>query len=310
MKKLLIRLVLAVVVIVLVVGVVGYIWLNSIAKAAVEHGGTYAMGVETTVEKVSLQPFGGKMQMDKLKVANPKGFSGPHLMQSGKFDVELVPGSLMGDAVEIKKFELDGLDMYIEQKLDGSNISKIMKNLEKLGGDEPAEEEAEGTKVKVDVITIRNVVAHVKVLSGPELTIKIPEIEMKELTSDNAAGVALPVLVSRIVPAIIAAVLAEGQGVLPTDLFNGLNGDLSNLSKKLDLNMQALLQDTDGKIREGLKDVLPGDANAVGKGIEKTVGDTVGKLLGGATDANKDANKPKIPGGGLLEGILGGKKEQ
>jgi len=199
MKKVLVRLVLAVIVIVIVVAVVGYLWLDSIAKAAVEHGGTYAMGVDTTVAKVSMHPFGGQMQMHGLKVANPEGFNGPHLMETGTFDVELVPGSLLGDTVVIKKFELDGLDLYIDQQMPKSNISVIMDNLKKLGGDEPEEKEvSEGTKFKVDVITIRNVVAHVKVLVGPEVTNKIPEIPLKNVTGDNAVGVALPVLVARI----------------------------------------------------------------------------------------------------------------
>ncbi len=302
MKKLLFRLVLAVVVLVLVAGIVGYLWLDTIAKEAVQRGGTYAMGVETTVDTVSLQPFGGRMQMDKLKVANPKGFNGPHLMESGKFDVQVDPGSLMGDTVVVNKFELDGLDLYIDQQMPKSNISVIMDNLKKLGGDEPEDKEAsEGTKFKVDVITIRNVVAHVKVLIGPEVTIKIPEIQMKNVTGDNAAGVALPVLVARILPAVLAAVLESGKGILPADLANILQGDVSAVAAQLGGQVQDMVKGVQGDITKAFKGVLPVDANSVG--------DTVGKLLGGAKDANTDANKPKTPGAGLLDSILGGKKK-
>ena len=215
MKKFLVRLVLAVIVIVVVAGVVGYIYLDVIAKKAVETGGKYAMGVDTTVNKVSLHPFAGQLQMQGLKVANPQGFNGAHLMQTGTFELELVPGSLMDKTIVLKKFELDGLDMYIDQKMPQSNISVIMDNLKKLGGGEKPKEEkpSEGKKIKVDLITIRNVVAHVKVLVGRELTIKIPEIQLKNVTGDNAAGVALPVLVARILPAILAAVALTA----PTD---------------------------------------------------------------------------------------------
>lgn len=311
MKKLLVRIILAVVVIVLVAAIVGYLWLDSIAKAAVERGGTYAMGVDTTVAKVSLQPFGGKMQMQGLKVANPKGFNGAHLIQTGTFDVELVPGSLMGDTVVLKKFELDGLDLYIDQQMPKSNISVIMDNLKKLGGDEPKDEKkSEGKKVQVDIITIRNVVAHVKVLAGKPLTIKVPKIQMKNVTGDNAAGVALPELVGRIVPAVLAAVLESGKGVLPADLTKVLQGDVSAVAAQLGGQVEDMVKGVQGDIGKALGGVLPADANAVGGQIQKTVGDTVGKLLGGgATDANQDANKPKVPGGGLLDGILGGKKE-
>ena len=281
MKKLLVRLVLAVVVLVVVAGVVGYLWLDTIAKEAVQRGGTYAMGVDTTVDKVSLRPFAGQLQMQGLNVANPKGFSGVHLMQTGTFELELVPSSLMDKTIVLKKFELDGLDMYIDQQMPRSNISVIMDNLKKLGDEKPKDQKpSEGKNYRVDLITIRNVVAHVKVLVGPELTIKIPEIQLKNVTGDNAAGVALPVLVARILPAIVAAVLESGKGVLPPELAMALRGDVSALTAQ-----------------------LGGQAQQMVKGVQGEIGKTVGSVLG------KDANQPKTPGGGLLDGILGGKKK-
>jgi len=281
MKKFLVWLVLAVVVIVVVAGVVGYLWLDTIAKEAVQRGGTYAMGVDTTVDKVSLRPFAGQLQMQGLNVANPKGFNGAHLMQTGTFELELVPSSLMDKTIVLKKFELDGLDMYIDQQMPRSNISVIMDNLKKLGDEKPKEEKpSEGKNIRVDLITIRNVVAHVKVLVGPELTIKIPEIQLKNVTGDNAAGVALPVLVARILPAIVAAVLESGKGVLPPELAMALRGDVSALTAQ-----------------------LGGQAQQMVKGVQGEIGKTVGSVLG------KDANQPKTPGGGLLDGILGGKKK-
>lgn len=281
MKKLLVRLVLAVVVLVVVAGVVGYLWLDTIAKEAVQRGGTYAMCVDTTVNKVSLRPFAGQLQMQGLNVANPKGFNGAHLMQTGTFELELVPGSLMDKTIVLKKFELNGLDMYIDQQMPRSNISVIMDNLKKLGDEKPKDPKpSEGKNYRVDLITIRNVVAHVKVLAGPELTIKIPEIQLKNVTGDNAAGVALPVLVARILPAILAAVLEQGKGVLPPDLAAALRGDVSAVTAQ-----------------------LGGQAQQMVKGVQGEIGKTIGGVLG------KDANQPKTPGGGLLDGILGGKKK-
>ncbi len=299
MKKLLVRLVLAVIVLVIVAGVIGYLYLDTIAKEAVQRGGTYAMGVDTTVDKVSLHPLDGQLQMTGLKVANPKGFNGVHLMQTGTFELGLVPSSLMDKTILLKKFELDGLDMYIDQKMPLSNIGVIMENLKKLAGGEKAKEEkpSEGKKVKVDLITIRNVVAHVKVLVGPELTIKVPEIQLKNVTGDNAVGVAMPELIARIVPAVLAAVLESGKGVLPADLMNNLQGSISAVTAQLGGQAQEMVKGVQGQVGNALKGIVPTDANAIGG--------TVGKLLGGA----KDANQPKIPSGELLNGLLGGKKK-
>jgi hypothetical protein len=187
----------------------------------------------------------------------------------------------MDKTIVLKKFELDGLDMYIDQQMPRSNISVIMDNLKKLGDEKPKDQKpSEGKNYRVDLITIRNVVAHVKVLAGPELTIKIPEIQLKNVTGDNAAGVALPVLVARILPAILAAVLEQGKGVLPPDLAAALRGDVSAVTAQ-----------------------LGGQAQQMVKGVQGEIGKTIGGVLG------KDANQPKTPGGGLLDGILGGKKK-
>lgn len=296
MIKLLFRLLVAVVVIVIVVGVVGYFWMDSIAKAAVEEGGRYALGVDTSVDSVSLSLFGGSLQMKQLTVGNPEGFDGPHLMSTGAFDLELETGSVFSDTVVIKKFDLDGVDMHIEQKLKGSNISAIMDHIEqKFGGEGDADAEAEGKKVRADLITVRNVTAHVKVLGGREMTIKVPKIELKNVTGDNAAGVALPELIARIVPAILAAILERGQDLIPADLLNTLQADVSDVAKSLGGDVENMVKGVRGEIEK------------VGKDIGKGVGDAVGRILGGDKDAN-DANKPKNPAGGLLEGILGGKK--
>jgi len=133
---------------------------------------------------------------------------------------------------------------------------------------------------------------------------------MNNVTGDNAAGVALPELMARIVPAVLAAVLESGKGVLPTDLLNGLSGDVSALTAQLGGQAQEMVKGVQGEIGKALKGVLPVDANGIGGQLNKAVGGTVGKLLGGgAKDANQDANKPKAPGAGLLDGILGGKKK-
>jgi hypothetical protein len=308
MKKLLVRLVLAVIVLVVLAGLGVYFYLDTIAKAAVEKGGTYAMGVDTTVDKVSLHPFDGQLQMQGLKVANPKGFNGAHLMQTGTFELELVPSSLMDKTIVLKKFKLDGLDMYIDQKTPQSNISVIMDNLKKLGGGEKPKDEkpSEGKDYRVDVLSIRNVVAHVKVFVGPELTIKIPAIELKDVGGENGAGIPMPKLVARILLAVMSGVVEQGKGILPADLLNGLSGDVSGVAAQLGGQAQEMVKGVQSQIGNALKGVLPVDANGIGGQLNKTVGGTVGKLLGGGA---KDANQPKAPGGGLLDGILGGKKK-
>jgi hypothetical protein len=284
--KMLLKLVGVLVLLLIVVGIVGYIWIDSIAKAAIEKGGTYALGVETTVSDVSLSPVGGTMKIDGLAVANPEGFKDPHLMTSGRFDLAVVTGSLLKDTIQVSKFELDGLNLNIEQTLQKNNVSAILNSLKKFESAEKPKKKDEGAgkKVKVDVITIRNVQASFRLPVGSPLTVKVPEIQLKDVTGDNAEGVVVGELIARVLPAVLAAVLEKSKGVVPDGLLNTLNGDLGGLAAAAGGQLQQLVGNARGDIR-------------------KAVGDAVGKAAG---DATKNIGKTV---GGALDGLLGGKKK-
>ena len=280
MKKLLKLLVVLVVVIIAAV-LIAWWQIDRIVKAGIERGGTYALQVDTTVDTVSLSLLGGTLMMDGLQVANPEGYKTPHLMRSGRFDLAVDRGSVLGDTVRVSRFEIDGLDIYIEQKLGGSNVKAVMKNLERFqgSGGEPAEEgEAPGEpsagggkKVQVDRILVRNVVAHVQLLPGvgkaSTLTVEVPEIVLDDVTSDNAAGVAIPELVGRIMPAILMAVVTRAGDALPGDFAGDLTGSIGGAANALGGGAARLMNRTTEGLGKGLKDL--------GSGLDRT-----GKDLG------------------------------
>jgi len=292
--KTLLRVVLVLVVLLIVVGVVGYIWIDSIAKAAIEKGGTYALGVDTTVADVSLSPVGGTMKIEGLKVANPAGFQGSHLMQSGTFDLAMVAGSLLDDTIQVNKFELDGLSLSVEQTLQKNNISVILDNLKRFeSDDEPSdkkpsepkrEKDDDGKKVKIDLITIRNVEATFRLPVGNPVTVKVPEVTVKDVTGDNAEGVAVSELIARVLPAVLAAVLEQGKGVVPGDLLNTLNGDLNGLAAAVGGQLQQLITNAQGDVRKAVADKL----GKAGDDVKKTVGGALDGLLGGKKKPEKD----------------------
>jgi len=284
--------ILVVLAVVVVAAVLAAWWqIDRIVKAGVEEGGTYALQVDTTVDTVSLSLLGGTLTMDGLEVANPAGYETPHLMRSGTFDLAVDAGSVLGDTVRVSKFEIDGLDIYIEQKLGGSNVQAVMKNLERFqgSGGEPSEGgkapgEPAGKKVQVDRIVIRNVVAHVQLLpvagKAATVTVEVPEIALEGVTSDNAAGVALPELVARVVPAILMAVVNKGGDVLPGDFAKDLSGSIGGAADALGKGAETLLKRTTEGIGKGLKDLFKKKDDAT-EGTEATpaasdAGDTQG----------------------------------
>ena len=291
MIKLLIRLTIGVVLLLLIAGVVGYLWLDTIAKTGIEKGGSYALGVPTRLDDVSLSPFSGKLRLEGLNVANPEGFSSPHAMHSGTFDLEIVPGSLLEDTIQVRKFELDGLDLHIERKGSGSNLSKIIENLERLQGEQKPDEPDkpdEGKKIKVDRLTIRNVVANFHLPVIKPLKVEVPTIEITDLTSDDADGIVMRELIAKILPAILVAVLEKGRGIVPDDFLHDINGQLSGLTALVGGNADAMVKNLQGRLGEALGGELGKRAGKTAEGAAKTVGGVLEGLLGGKKEPEKE----------------------
>jgi len=274
-KKVILRLVLGLVVLVIIAVALLLLFIDPLAKKAVEAGAEYALGVETSVDDLSLGLLDGTLTMDQMRVANPEGFESEHLMTFGRFDLKVRTGSVFSDTVEIEKFELADLDVNIEQRSGGSNVSAVMKNIERLKskeGKDTEEEQEEGKKVRVDRIVIRNVVAHFHLLpgvfSGGPITVTVPEIELEDVGTGDGEGVSIADLAARLLPAIMAGILdkAKADGIVPAGVLTDLNGSVSAASKALgegaeDLVRQAgerLEPEAEKEIKKGLDDLFKG----------------------------------------------------
>ncbi|MBE3099296.1 MAG: AsmA family protein [Planctomycetes bacterium] len=258
------KVVLIIIAVLLAALVAGWLFINSIARTAIERGGTYALGVDTRVDSVSLGVLQGEARVDGITIANAEGFKTPHLMKTQRLEVSLRPGSLLEDTIQITRFEIDGLDLHLEQKVGSTNISALLDNIKKQEGpakpDQP--KQPGGKKLKVNRIVVRNVVAHVHVLpiggNATTLDVKVPEIVLTDVTPDNAAGgVVISELVRKIVPAILAAVVEKCKGAIP-------DADLKQFGSGL------------GKVVEGIgtfvKEAGEADKKGGGGALEKIFG--------------------------------------
>jgi len=273
------------IVLVLLLAVV-WLSLDFIAKGAIEAGGTYALGVKTTVSSVSLGLLSGQAKVNDLAIANPEGFKTPHLMKAGRIEVAVNTGSILGDTVQVDKFEIDGLDLNLEQKVGSTNVSALLDNIKKAtGGDKPKDDKKDsgGRKVKVDQIRITNVVAHVQVLpiggNATTLELKIPEIVLKDITQDNAGGVAVPELMKRLVPAILAAVVDKGKGVIPDADLKRLGNDVAATAQALGAGAGKLVQQVGGDAGKALEGLGTG-IQKIGEPATKGVGDAIKGIFG------------------------------
>jgi hypothetical protein len=266
MKRALI--VIAVLVVVLVVAVV--VSIGKIARAAVERGGTYALGVPTKLDSASVHPFDGNFGLSKLTIENPPGFNSPHFLALESGAIEVKMGSLTSDVIEAPKLELDGLVVYLERTEGKTNYKAILDNLKRFESERGKKEQApeeEGKKFIVREIVLRNTQIHADLIPvGGSLTktsVTLPELRLTNVGSAED-GASIADLIAEVVAAVLKAAAQQTglAGEVLQDLGSALKG-LEGLGAKLEQEVGGALQDmsksvegTVKKIGEGLGGLL------------------------------------------------------
>lgn len=259
MKKLL----LALVVVLLVVVGGAWFYLDRIAQTVVERGGTQALGVPVRVESMALAPFSGRFGMQGFRVSNPEGFSDQPVFRLGSGQVGVRLGSLFGEVIEVPEILLDGLHVRLERTRKGTNLKRLLDNLDTGGGaDQPADSGADSgqaTRVLVRHLRIANAGASVDL--GPELgdrgkfELELPTIELRNIGT-GGEGVTVQQLIKRVTRAVIARIEEAGARQLPERIRRELRQRLQQEKQAIESEVEQKLDKKKKKIEEEAKDEL------------------------------------------------------
>lgn len=293
MKKIVLLLMLL---IVLVVGaaVAVLFYADRAVKVAVEKGGTYAMGVDTTLSGASVGLLSGSLGLRDLKIANPPGHKSDRFFGLGAGDVSVSLMSLRQQIIEVPLLSLSDITLNLEKSGDKANYQVILDNLKRFetGGSTKEKPPADEKRFVIGVLSIKNVKVHVDLLPlGGELTTLNIPIDSVELKDVGTAGKGVPMseLVNIIIKALLAVVTENGGKILPAQILGDLTGGLAQLQDldQLGVRMEAQL----------------------GAEAQKMIDNAVNKVVDDATkkanDAIEDARKKAEEG---LKNLLPGKK--
>lgn len=274
---------LLVIVLVVVVGIlILFASIDRLAKSAIEYGGTYALGVPTTLDKASIGVFSGKFGLSRLQIANPQGFKSESFLKLETGATSLSIGSLLKDKIEVQQLTLSDMELNLERDKGSTNYAKILDNLARF---ESSEKKEGGKGFVVREIAIRNVAVRVGLVpvvgDMTSFTVKIPEIILKDVGSDSKTGVLIADLTGIVLKAVLTSAIEKGGGIIPTDVLNDLKGGLGNLKAVPGLALGAI-----------------GNVGEVGKKVGSEIGDAGKKVGEGVGNAVKG-----------IGGILGKKKE-
>lgn len=229
-----------------------FFYIDAIAKRAIESGGTYALGVKTTVDSAKVGILGGTFSMSGLNVANPSGFSSPHFLSLGSAGVAVSLSSLQQPVVELPKLSFENLNVSLEKKGGTANYNVILDNLAKLKSKESSSKSnGDGKRFVIKDLTLKNIKVGVDLIGGPgaigdltKVTIPLDEIRLQNVgqtgTGVGGTGVTMEQLTSIIVQAVLAAAAEKGGGILPAEILGELQGGIANLGSLDKLGMKVL----------------------------------------------------------------------
>jgi hypothetical protein len=264
MRKLF-RLFVALVIVLVLAALVAVVWIDRIAKIAVERGSTYALGVSTSLNSADIKLTSSEFAMAGLNVSNPEGYTTKHFMTLDRGDVALTASSLAEDVVELPTLTLSGIDMNLEKKAGGSNYKVILENLKRFEAKDPNAEPAK--KFVVRKVVIKDVLVHVDVLGGGKLTKLDVPIDLIELSDVGSGGkpVRLSDLMGVILKSVLAAVVQKGGGLIPPDISGELSDALNKLTNLADLAKIDKIRDSIGDVEKAAKDLDDATREALDK---------------------------------------------
>lgn len=186
------------------------------------------LGVPVDIQSLSLNEFGGDLEIENLTLQNPPGFATPYLMKIDRLDLQLQPRTLFSDVVAIDDFSVNNVDINIEQNLAGNNVLKVVDRLNSEGntrasvGDRGGLETAEtGKKLKLNfrAIAVRNtrvnlVLSSFGLVADP-VHFKLPDLRLTDVSSDELQAVLTEELIASFVGDLFEGIVRDGGEQIP-----------------------------------------------------------------------------------------------
>lgn len=197
----------------LLAAALAFLWTNLdwVVKSAIERYGSQATGTAVRVRGVALHPVQGKGAIEGLTVANPSGYSAPHILSLGAISVRIEPRTIASNPVVVDDIRIASpLVVYEMNDARVANVDVLKKH---LGADHPGKPAARGKKATKDAgkrlrirhLAIENAKAEVRVasLGDKPRIVTLSRIEMKDIGGKSGA------LPEEVAKQIVTAILSE-----------------------------------------------------------------------------------------------------
>ena len=185
--------------------------LDWIVKNAIERFGSQATGTRVQVGRVALRPVQGKGAIEGLTVANPRGYSTPHIMSLGAISVRIKPRTIASNPVVIDDIRITApLVVYEMNDARVANIDVLKK---RLSADQPGKPGAggkkgpkeQGKRLRILHLSFENAKVEVRIAALGDKP-RIVALSRREMTDIGGTNGAAPEEVAK---QIVTAILSE-----------------------------------------------------------------------------------------------------
>ena len=245
MKKLIFRLVIALVVVIILAVLALGLFLDKAIKHGVETFGPKLTKVDIKLDSVNLSVVSGSGSIKGLVVGNPEGFQTPSAISVGSATLALKPSSLLSDKIVIKSIKVEAPEITYETTLKTSNLDKILANVQEAtggGGKEPAKpaepaqpkEGKPSKKLQVDEFIIAGGKINVSVrgMGGSAVSVPLPDIHLTDLGT-GPEGITPAELTERVLAAIQKNAVEAAAGAASSSVVKAAEDAGSNAVQKV-----------------------------------------------------------------------------
>jgi hypothetical protein len=228
--------------------------MDFVIRKGIETAAGRSLGVDVGLKYAHLSLTRGRLTIFGMEISNPDRFKTDSLFKVGRASVAVEPRSLFAEEIDIESIVLRSPALTIEQSITGTNISKIFENLDGPAGADPAEGEPE-KKYRIDSlrITDASVTFSTLLTAKAPVTVPLPDIEMKDMTSDDGTGLILAQVIRRALTGMIRPAMAEGKGIIPGEIVKDIRKSSRDLAPSLTDDALEQSKEVVEKAKEKLK---------------------------------------------------------
>lgn len=186
--KIIISVLVALLVVIAIAVFIGLKNLNTLVEMAIESVGPQVTKTDVQVDRVNIELTEGLGSIYGLTVANPEGFSSPHIFQVGEVTLQIQPSSLTEKVIVVREILVDGAQLNAEHTgIADINVRQMLDNIRPRGDEDAGKPTTASPDIRFMVERLSFTNASLNLLSTEfgERQLSMQDIHLTDLGDDE-----------------------------------------------------------------------------------------------------------------------------